>query len=351
VSAAVTEPAVVDGAIRFSVPHEQGIRGVALLHELTRPRRLPFTRVGDRWELRLDLPDADRVEYLLELERDGGTEVVPDASSDLRAPGPFGDKSVVELPTYAAPDWVSDDQVRTGDLRGVRVPSRRLRTEVGGLLWSPADTDPAEPMPLLVVHDGPEYAEYAELLRLFDHLVDFGDVPDFRAALLAPPGDRNEAYSASARYGNALAAEILPALGEVTPTAREPVLMGASLGALAALHAHWLSPGSFGGLFLQSGSFFRRRLDAHESDFPRWNRITRFVGRVHGGRGIVGPVPTVVTYGTVEENRGNNLALAAALERRGWELRVVASRDAHTWTGWRDVLHPHLADLLLRAWT
>src|SRR5205085_8263980 len=32
-------------------------------------------------------------------------------------------------------------------------------------------TDPAEPMPLLVVHDGPEYAEYSSLLRLLDHLV------------------------------------------------------------------------------------------------------------------------------------------------------------------------------------
>ena len=116
--------------------------------------------------------------------------------------------------------------------------------------------------------------------------MDFGDVPDFRAALLAPPGDRNESYSASARYGNALAAELLPALAAETPITGEPVLAGASLGALAALHAHWLHPGAFAGLFLQSGSFFRRRLDGHESGFPRFARITRFVGRVHGGRGV-----------------------------------------------------------------
>ena len=103
---------------------------------------------------------------------------------------------------------------RQGTLRGLRLESRRLRSDVGGLLWSAADTDPAEPLPLLIVHDGPEYAEFADLLRCFDHLVDFGDVPDFRAALLAPPGDRNESYSASARYGNALAAELLPALAD-----------------------------------------------------------------------------------------------------------------------------------------
>jgi enterochelin esterase-like enzyme len=351
VTALAAEPAVVDGAIHFAVPHEPGLRRVSLRHELTRPRLLPFERRGASWELRLEPPAADRFEYQLQLERVTGTELVPDPANPLRARGPFGEKSVVELPTYDPPQWVGDEVTRQGGLRGLRLESRRLRSDVGGLLWSAADTDPTEALPLLIVHDGPEYAEFADLLRFFDHLVDLGDIPDFRAALLAPPGDRNESYSASARYGNALAAELLPALAAETPITGEPVLAGASLGALAALHAHWLHPGAFAGLFLQSGSFFRRRLDGHESGFPRFARITRFVGRVHGGRGYVARVPTVITCGTAEENLENNRTLAAALARQEWELRFVENRDAHTWTGWRDALHPHLADLLLAAWT
>ena len=55
--------------------------------------------------------------------------------------------------------------------------------------------------------------------------------------------------------------------------------MGASLGALAMLHAHRMHPDLFGGLFLQSGSFFRQRLDRYERGFPRFGRISRFVGR------------------------------------------------------------------------
>jgi enterochelin esterase family protein len=351
VTSLAAEPAVVDGAIRFAFPHEPGLRRVSLRHELRRPRVLQFERRGRRWELRLDPPPADRFEYLLELERVTGTEVIPDPANPLRARGPFGDKSVVELPTYEPPTWVGDEVSQEGTLRGLRLESRRLRSAVDGLLWSAAGTDPAEPLPLLIVHDGPEYADYADLLRLFDHLMDFGDVPEFRAALLAPPGDRNESYSASARYGNALAAELLPALAEEAPVSHEPVLLGASLGAVAALHAHWLNPGVFSGLFLQSGSFFRRRFDGHEAGFPRFARITRFVGRVHGGRGYVARVPTVITCGAAEENLENNRALAGALARQEWELRFVENRDAHTWTGWRDALQPHLADLLLAAWT
>ena len=50
-------------------------------------------------------------------------------------------------------------------------------------------------------------------------------------------------------------------------------------------------------------------------------------------------------------NLANNRALAGALERRGWDVRTVWNRDAHNWTAWRDALHPHLAELMLRAWT
>ena len=102
VTALAAEPAVVDGAIHFAVPHEPGLRRVWLRHELTRPRLLPFERRGARWELRLEPPAADRFEYLLQLERVSGTELVPDPANPLRVRGVFGEKSVVELPSYDA---------------------------------------------------------------------------------------------------------------------------------------------------------------------------------------------------------------------------------------------------------
>jgi enterochelin esterase family protein len=224
---------------------------------------------------------------------------------------------------------------------------------VRGLLWSAHDTDPREPLPLLVVHDGPEYAEYSELLRLLDHHVAFGEVPTFRAALLQPPRIRNETYSAAVVYARAFALEILPGLRKAAPTSRPAVGLGASLGALSALHLHWMHPGLLGGLFLQSGSYFRRRSDRQESGFARFDRISRFVGRVLQATERGGPprVPVTITCGSAEENLDNNRAVAAALTDDGWPLEYVEHPDAHNWISWRDVLHPHLAELLLRAWT
>ena len=68
-----------------------------------------------------------------------------------------------------------------------------------------------------------------------------------------------------------------------------------------------------------------------------------------GGRSAAERVPVVLACGTAEENIGNNRVVAAALAAQGWDVRLVEHRDAHNWISWRDVLHPHLAELLVRA--
>ena len=280
---ATAGPVVRETEIEFSLPDPEGsLASVALAHELRRPRRAPFERRFRRgpWTLRFPRPDASRLEYLLELTHAAGSaQLVPDPANPLRAPGPFGDKSVVELPGYEAPAWVADEESPRGDVEPLELRTRRVG-RVGGLLWSAHDTDPREPLPLLVVHDGPEFAGYSELPRLLDHLVAFGESPPFRAALLGPPRNRNETYAAANVYARAFAVEILPGLRRAAPTSHPPAGLGASLGALSLLHLHWMHPGLLGGLFLQSGSYFRRRFDRQESGFPRFDRISRFVGRV-----------------------------------------------------------------------
>ena len=211
-SRAVPAPALNEDVVLLSL-RDRGYRRVELVHELRQPRTIPFHRRGPSWQLQLEQPPVHRFEYLLELEhRDGRVERVPDPGNPRRARGAFGEKSVLEFTGYEPPDWVGDEESQTGDLRELTLPSRLLRTETAALLWSAAETDPLAELPLLLVHDGPDYARFSEVLRLFDHLVAFAEVPPFRAALVPPPLDRNETYSASARYARALAEEWLPAL-------------------------------------------------------------------------------------------------------------------------------------------
>jgi enterochelin esterase-like enzyme len=329
-------PSVGHDAVRFRVDDpERALHSVRLYQDILRPRNGPPFDAGDGcWELEFRRPQVDRMEYLLEV--DG--HMAPDPDNPLRAPGAFGDKSVIEFPGYAPPAWLNG-AAPGGTLIHTSIRSRVLKTELPIILWSSEDADPRHAAPLIVAHDGSEYANLAGLLSL---LARHGPV---RAALLDPAIDRNEIYSASASYARALSTEVLPALSHHAPASIR-IGMGASLGALAMLHAQRLRPSSFGALFLQSGSFFRQRFDRQESAFPRFRRIARFVGEVLSATSTVAPIPITMTCGTVEENLTNNRAVAAALKRQGHPVHLHVNRDAHNYIAWRDCLDPYLIDLL-----
>jgi enterochelin esterase-like enzyme len=357
VSVALLGPQVLEEVVIFSLPDpDHELAGVRLLQEIRRPRNGPeFQRDAneDVWKAAFIRPNADRIEYQLELQHhDGGFEIVPDPTNPNRAGGPFGDKSVLELPGYTPPRWL-EAEAPAGEETPTLIASRILRDRVPAIVWAPPDTDPEEPLPLLVAHDGPEYAKFSALTHFLSVMVAEGRLPRLRAGLVGPV-DRDNTYSASAAYSRAFAHEILPALGALAPTPHgraARVGMGASLGALALLVLHRRAPATFGGLYLQSGSFFRQRFDSHESGFVRFRRISRFVGGVLTSREWAHPIPVTMTCGTVEENLANNRAVRDALAGQGYDVHLHENRDGHNWVGWRDTFDPHLTDLLTKVWT
>ena len=310
---------------------------VSLAQEVQRPRLGP---VFERGHLRFPRGAFDRLEYLLELD---GT-LHPDPGNSKRAPGPFGDKSVIEWPEYEAPAWL-DSIADKGPTEWLEVRCRRLVARVPVLLYATPDP-PGKDAPLLVVHDGPEYAEFASLTRFLDAMSWEERIPPLRAALIQPV-DRNETYSASALYAGALVRELLPAIARKVPHGMR-IGMGASLGALAMLHTHRRYPRTFDALFLQSGSYFRQRFDKVESSFPRYQRITRFTGTVVRGK-AERAIPVALTCGLAEENLNNNRAVAEALAAQGYTSWLAEVRDAHNWTAWRDAFDPHLPALIEAA--
>jgi enterochelin esterase family protein len=135
------------------------------------------------------------------------------------------------------------------------------------------------------------------------------------------------------------------------PIAGRVVGMGTSLGALAMLQAQRTWSGIFAGLFLQSGSFFIPRFDRHESGFPRYGRIVRFVADVLRARSRAEPLPVIMTCGAEEENVHNNRLMASALAAQGYDVRLYEVPDLHNYTSWRDAFDPFLTRLLSRLWS
>jgi enterochelin esterase-like enzyme len=351
-------PVIHDDAVLFRIVDEhEALSKVRLSQEIQRPRLGPefiFDKTTKTWSLRFPRPNADRMEYMLVLtHKNGGEEWIPDPANPVRAGGPFGDKSVIEFPGYAPPSWIDAPPVPPEDVHQTEIRSRTLRAKLRTLIWTTAGHAPDEQLPLLIAHDGPEYNELSDLLKLLQLRTSDGTLPPMRVALVAPH-DRDQTYSASAAYARALSYEILPALDKLAPTPHGRSMragMGASLGGLTMLHVHRNNPATFGALYLQSGSYFRQRYDKQESGFVRFGRISRFMGRVLTAEDWAHPIPVTMTCGTVEENLKNNRATAAALERQGYDVKLVENRDGHNWIGWRDTFDPHLTQLLGKVWS
>lgn len=309
-------------------------------------RERSYARDGDEWVLELEPRAIERLEYHVEvIDHDGATQTGPDPGNPLRAPGAFGEKSVLLLPGYQPPAWLDAPTVE-GRYQDFSVRGRGLGANVTGRIWSPL-TD--EPLPLLVAHDGPEYDKLAFLTRYSAAMIAAEMLPPHRVALLAP-GPRDEWYSASALYSRALYVDVVPALRQAVAVTGDPVGMGASLGALAMLVTQRRAPGTFAALFLQSGSFFMPRFDSQESGFARFARIVRVVRRILRAGEHPNPIPVALTCGSAEENVLNNRVMARALAEQGYPARLDEVPDLHNYTGWRDAFDPHLTRLLEGAW-
>ena len=226
--------------------------GVKLWEELgLAAELLEFKPVDYGWELRLPRPSVHRMEYLFDIA-DAGMRTDP--TNPRVVGGAFGEHSWLPLPGYVEPAWIS-----VAPIASSLTPLPVDPTPVGPVdvqVWAPDGIAPTFELPLLLSHDGPEFASYAGLTHYAGAMVAEGTLPPFRLALVRPTS-RNLWYAANPQYAEALTQYVLPAITSQYKSKR-PVMMGASLGALAALYAEWNHPGTFDGLFLQSGSFFTR---------------------------------------------------------------------------------------------
>ncbi len=310
------------------------------------PSSQAFERLSgtDLWTLVLELPEGSRVEYKIELHRGPNVELIRDPLNPLLARDPFGANSVCHASGYATPEWTQPDpDVRRGRVEDRKILSRTLGGTRPVSLYFPARYRPTRRYPLLVVHDGADYARYASLTTVLDNLVHRFEVPGMIVALTQSP-DRLDEYAASDKHARFLVDELVPTLERELPLIGTPEsrgLVGASLGAVGAFHAAARNQGFFGRLLLQSGSFAFSDIGDHDRG-PIFDRVVKFM---NGYRAE----PTSVTdrlflsCGIYESIIYENRSLVPVLQGTGTTVRYVEARDGHNWENWRDRLREGLS--------
>jgi len=305
------------------------------------PGRHGFDRLNghDLWYLELPLPDGARLEYKLEVQRDHHADWVNDPLNPLTSTNPFGTNSVCRGYGYLVPDYA---EVHAGTPTG-SFSDRWVTSRLGGerklTMYTPAGFDSSRKYPLLFIHDGGDYLTYGSMALVLDNLIHRGVIPPVIGAF-SWPGDRLHEYAANENQARFVVEEALPRIEEDYDLDTK-IVIGASLGAVAALHTAWRHPHVFGGLMMQSGTFAQTR---------GWGSAQHLLGPIadllHGLQPSLLPRRVFISCGTYERMIGENRFMAHRLERADLSVKYVESRDGHTWEAWRDRLAEGLAWVL-----
>lgn len=297
----------------------------------------------DLWLLRLGVENDGRFEYKLAVERDGHEELILDPLNPLRAGDPFGENSVCQTMGYAAPAWSAPSGAPEGHIVDMSLESQTFGEVREEKVYLPAGFSPDTVYPLIIIHDGEDFVTYADLSVSLDNLIEAGDIPPVIAALVQTR-DRAGEYARGRRHARYLVQELLPDLTaryRISEHARDRVLLGASLGAVASLATAFRYPGIFGGLILKSGSFIldERRLQGREH--PVFHRVARLVRALRRAPNLPS-TRAFVSTGELEGLADENRALANLLRERGVDVMFTSAWDGHHWHNWRDQLRDGL---------
>jgi enterochelin esterase family protein len=311
------------------------------------PDRIPMRRLHstDLWYAVLELPSGSRVEYQIEIRRGETYERFSDPLNPRFSHSPVGSSSVCFGSGYETPDWaLPDPEARPGELREMVVRSRALGRDTPVSVYLPARFRMTASYPVLIVHDGPDFLQYASMKTVLDNLIHRMDVADV-VVLFTSPGDRMREYANSTAHSRFLAEELLPELEVSLPLVGRRAgrcLMGSSFGAVASLAAAYRSADTYGSLVLMSGSFVFTDIPTDHGGGPAFDPVVRFVNQYREKpRRVADRV--FMSCGVYEPLIVPNRSMVHVLESAGMTVRYTEARDGHSWENWRDRLRDALS--------
>jgi enterochelin esterase-like enzyme len=305
------------------------------------PDPLPLRRIPDTdlWYATTELPEGSRVEYQFEIVRgEHRDEHVNDPLNPKVAHGPFGASSVLSATGYEVPDWcLPDPESRPGEILEEVITSKALRRQVPFFVYLPARFRTVVRYPLLIVHDGRDYLDYAAAKTVLDNLIHRSEVAEMVVAFV-PPGNRLVEYANHAPHARFLARELVPYLTDTYPLLGSPegrTLMGSSFGGVASVSTAARYPGLFGSLFLESASLVFTDIGHAHGGGPAFDPVVKFVNRFRARpQRIVERI--YMTCGMYEPLITPNRSMVSTFREVGMEVRYVEARDGHNWENWRD---------------
>ncbi len=279
----------------------------------------------DLWHRTLELPPAARVDY--KLVRDGAW--ILDPRNPRTAMSGFGPNSEIRGPDYRPPAFLDATPLSTCRLDTLQVDTPRL----GGsrpvvVVIPPGGDDPSRRY--LLIHDGLEYIELADLDRALAWLADTAPATPLPICVCVPPGRRTEEYATElqADFGRFVADTLVPRIERRYGDRGRWGSMGPSYGGRITLHLAQRYPDLFDRVAAMSPSVAQSQHDGIAALDP--TSLKLYVN--WGLYDIRALIPGCRRF-------------ADMLEEKGFDHMVDVKPQGHAWAFWRDSLVPALTYL------
>lgn len=294
----------------------------------------------DLWRAESNLPTDARIDYKIVRN---AAEWLLDPTNPQQVWSGFGPNSELRMPQYRRPPaTVRRDEVERGVLREpLLIDSKMLGCRVACRVYTPAGADEARGMPALYVTDGHEYADnrIGGLCVTLDNLIADGELRPTLAVFIDPrdaddrsKNRRMQQYVPGSGFAEFLAQELVPAVEALYPVSRQAtdrVVLGTSLGGLAAAHAGAAHPDLFGKLAIQSPAF----------------QIDPTIYDAYDRPAAEGSPEVFLSVGTINDGRGAP-KMREVLDRNGYAVTYLETSGGHSWGTWRDQLPTILRTLI-----
>ena len=291
------------------------------------------TRIGDTdlWMLIQELPADARFDYMIVLN---GSESIPDPLNPYQQLDGGRYESQVRMPEYVFPQTViAREDIAHGTLSDdITIFSENLGYNLNYRVYTPADHDDLDGLPVIYVTDGEAWAhdELGSMVIVLDNLIADGAIEPLIAVFIDPrdpdtgENRRREELGDNDHFARFVTTELVPKIDRNYNTNASPeerAILGMSWGAVTSAYIglHYSDT-------IQRVAMLSPFLVPRPWIVDDYQRIERL------------PLKVFMSQGTFDFDMENTRALRDVFEAKGYPLRYVEVNEGHSWGNWRGLL-------------
>lgn len=261
-----------------------------------------------------------------------GENWILDPLNPRKAIGGYGFNSDFWMPEYRPPAWLAESAPKLcGSLKSFKIESKILENARRLQVYTPAGYDGKQTYPLLIVHDGNDYIEFAHTVQLIDLMIAREQIRPMILAFIDPV-HRFEEYECSEAYYMFTKDELVPFLEQnfsISSNRLERGFAGASMGGLISFYLAYQLRDTFGLALCQSSAFFfNSPRNIHVSNLLSDLDYTVLSNsKIWLDCGNIGDLEQLLLQG--------NRELVVRLKNNKIPHQYVELNEAHNWTNWQ----------------